>query len=82
MEYILNEQQGIVDFQQDVVHPWSVTAQDWLDVQAADLMDYKFEDIYYEKYKDMMETENPWLRAGKRAAMLPDAVIKRGAAIA
>ena len=77
MQYLLNQQQETMDFQEDVIHPWSITAQDWLDVQAADLMDYKFEDIYQEKYEDMLNTDNKLLQTVKRAAMLPDSIIKR-----
>lgn len=82
MQSLLDQQQDVMDFQEDVIHPWSMTAQDWLDVQAADLMDYKFEDIYQEKYEDMLNTDNKLLQAAKRAAMLPDSIIKRWAAVA
>lgn len=83
METLLDQTQGTVDFQEDVVHPRSVKAQDWLDIQAADLMDYSYDEIKEELYnKAVKSSDNNLVKRLRKQAVKPEAAIKRWAAIA
>ena len=83
MEYLLDQQQDTMDFQEDVIHPWSQRIEDWLNVQSADLMNYSYDEIQQEMYNNAVDSNDnnlvKWLR---NQAVKPWAMVKRWAAIA
>lgn len=83
MEYLLESWQDVIDFQEDVIHPWAQSAQDWLDVQAQDLMNYSYDEIHQEQYNNALrEWDNNLVQWLRRQATKPTAFAKREAAIA
>jgi hypothetical protein len=78
MQYLLDQQQDTMDFQEDVIHPWSQRAEDWLDVQAADLMDYSYDEIKQEMYNKAADpNDNNLVKWMRKQAVKPLAAVKR-----
>ena len=46
MQYLLDQQQWTLDFQNEIIHPWSVTAQEKLNEISQNLMNPTYDDIY------------------------------------
>lgn len=82
MQTILDLIQDAVDYQEDTVHPWSQSKQEYLDLVSEELYKDTFENIYQEKYQDYLNTDNRLLRRVKSASMLPVSVVQRWATIA
>lgn len=83
MQYLLNQQHDIIDLQEDVIHPWSESIQDWLNVYSSDLMNYSYDEIHNEQYNKVVdENDNNLVRLLKRWATVPDSLVKRWAAVA
>jgi hypothetical protein len=46
MQYLLDQEQSTLDFQNEVIHPWSVSTQEKLNTISQNLMAPTYEDIY------------------------------------
>ncbi|MBO7695074.1 MAG: hypothetical protein J6T10_20840 [Methanobrevibacter sp.] len=78
MQYLLDQQQGTMDFQEDVIHPWSQKIEDWLNVQSADLMDYSYDEIKQEMYNNAVDSnDNNLVKWMKKQSVKPLASVKR-----
>ena len=78
MQYLLDQQQETMDFQEDVIHPWSQRIEDWLDVQSADLMNYSYDEIKQEIYNNAADpNDNNLVKWMRKQAVKPVAMIKR-----
>ena len=83
MQYLLDDRQDTVDFQEDVIHPWSQRIEDWLNVQSADLMNYSYDEIKQEMYNNAADpNDNNLVKWMRKQAVKPLASVKRWAAIA
>ena len=81
-EQLIQSAQGMSDFQNDVVHPWSQKAEDWFNLMSQDLSEYSYDEIKQELENKVIDSEdNNLVRWMKKQAVKPDAVVKREAAI-
>ena len=81
-EQMIESAQGAVDFQTDYIHPWSQSAQEWLQNESDALSTYSYDEIYQELLdKRIDDDDNALVRWLKRQAAKPDAFIKHEASI-
>ena len=63
MQYLLDQEQSTLGFQNDVIHPWSVSTQEKLNTISQNLMAPTYEDIY-----NKLETDYAWNNWNKSMA--------------